>query len=259
MRKAGPGVSRPDAAAKRMMDVMVTGASSGIGLAISKGLLERGDRVFAHYRTPSSEFFRLKERFKKTGRLKTHRANFEKNSSLNALIRAFDLSGWRLGALVNNAGTVGREALLEEIDHSLWRKVFSVNVEAPLFLSQWAFQEMAKGGGKIVNISSISAKYAGGDTTFHYGVSKATLDAMTVGLARQGVSRKITVNGIRPGVTDTDAHRKYTPNKDMKKRVKQIPMKRMARPEEIASMALFLLSPQADYITGQIISVSGGD
>ncbi|MEE9276763.1 MAG: SDR family oxidoreductase [bacterium] len=240
------------------MHVLLTGASSGIGFSILCALLARGDSVFAHHRSSNPDFERLAADESFAGRVETFRADFEDPDQVDALMEAYDKRWERLDALVNNAGTVIRGAKFEEIDRDLWRRTFAVNVEAPLFLSQWAFRKMT-GGGKILNIGSISAKYLGGETTFHYGVSKAALDAVTQGLARRGAPLGILVNAIRPGITDTPAHRKYTPEKDLSERVKLNPLGRMARPEEIASLALYLLSGEADYITGEVISVAGGD
>lgn len=241
------------------MNVLLTGASSGVGLAILRLLLDNGDSVFAHYRTSSPGLEKLAEKYAPGGRLRVHRSDFEYPEQVKSLMDAYDAEWGRLDALVNNAGEVIEEARLEEIDLRLWRRVFAVNVEAPFLLSQWAFRKMAEEGGKILNIGSISAKYVGGETTFHYGVSKATVDALTLGFARRGAEKGICVNAVRPGVTDTDAHQKYTPGKDMKKRIAMVPMKRMARPDEIASLAVYFLSKSADYITGQIVSVAGGD
>ena len=241
------------------MNVLLTGASSGIGLAILRRLLDNGDSVFAHYRTSSRGLEKLVEEYAYQERLRIHRSDFENPAQVKSLIDAYDEQWDRLDALVNNAGSIIQEARLENIDLELWRRVFAVNVEAPFFLSQWAFQKMGKNGGKILNISSLSVKYVGGETTFHYGVSKATVDALTLGFARRGADKGICVNAIRPGVTDTDAHAKYTPGKDMTERISMVPMKRMARPDEIASLSVYLLSKEADYITGQIVSVAGGD
>ena len=241
------------------MNVLVTGASSGIGLSILRLLLDKGDSVFAHYRTSSPELEKLVEEYAPQGRLRVHRADFEYPEQVTSLMDACDAEWGRLDALVNNAGAVIEEARLEEIDLKLWRRAFAVNVEAPFLLSRWAFLKMGDGGGKILNIGSISAKYVGGEATFHYGVAKATVDALTLGFARRGADKGICVNAVRPGVTDTDAHQKYTPGKDMTERISMVPMKRMARPDEIASLSLYLLSKEADYITGQIVSIAGGD
>ena len=135
------------------MNVLVTGASSGIGLAILRFLLDKGDSIFAHYRTSSPELEELVEEYAPQGRLRVHRADFEYPAQVKSLMDACDAEWSRLDAIVNNAGAVIEEARLEEIDLKLWRRVFAVNVEAPFLLSQWAFRKMGKRGGKILNMS----------------------------------------------------------------------------------------------------------
>ena len=114
-------------------------------------------------------------------------------------------------------------------------------------------------GGKIINISSIAAKYGGSTRSLHYGASKAALEAVTIGLARAGAPHNILVNAVRGGYIDTPAQHRLSSQKDLAERVKRIPLQRAGQPEDIASMVVFLASGAGDFITGEIMSVTGGD
>lgn len=115
-----------------------------------------------------------------------------------------------------------------------------------------------QGGGKIINISSVSAKYGGSPQTLHYGAAKAALDATTVGLARAGAPYNILVNSVRGGLVDTPFHHKIG-RSSLEDRIKLTPLKRAGQPIDIARMVLFLASSAGDYITGEIFTVAGGD
>ena len=137
-----------------------------------------------------------------------------------------------------------------------------MNAKAPFFLSGEVFDSMKdQGGGRIINISSVNVKYGGGAKSIHYVASKAALESITRGFAREGAKYNILVNTIRPGVIDTPMHtniRGYS-RKDFQKRIALVPLKRMGKPIDIARMALFLASEAGDFITGEIFTIAGGD
>jgi 3-oxoacyl-[acyl-carrier protein] reductase len=164
-----------------------------------------------------------------------------------------------LDGLVNNAGAVIGAVSFLELDEEAWAKTFVLNAESPFFLAQAAFRHMQKiGGGKIINISSVGVKFGGSATTLHYSSAKMALEGISAGLAKAGAPSNILVNAIRPGVIDTPFHREKS-GQDWDARVSLIPLRRPGLPLDIARMILFLLSPAGDFITGQILSVSGGE
>ena len=147
-----------------------------------------------------------------------------------------------------------------ELDETSWSKTYRLNTQAPFFLAQKSFTYMEKqGGGKIINISSIAAKYGGSPKSLHYGVAKAALEAMTIGLARFGAPHNILVNAIRGGFIDTQFQRRFTKGKDLKSRIDLIPLKRSGRPGDIAHAVLYLASEAGNFVTGEILTVAGGD
>jgi 3-oxoacyl-[acyl-carrier protein] reductase len=175
---------------------------------------------------------------------------------IDAFVEQFD----GIDILINNAGAIiGFEDFLT-LDEAAWTKTFQLNAQAPFFLSQRAFSRMKKsGGGKIINISSVSAKYGGSARSLHYGASKAALEAMTVGFAKAGAPHNILVNALRGGFIDTPAQQRLSLQKDLQKRIDLIPLQRAGKPEDIASMVVFLASSAGDFITGEIMTVAGGD
>ena len=128
------------------------------------------------------------------------------------------------------------------VDGDSWDKTFHLNARAPFFLAQSAFEYMKDhGGGKIINISSISVKYGGSSQTLHYGAAKSVLETVTLGLSKAGARHNILVNTVRGGFIDTPMHQKLGRN-NLEKRISMIPLKRAGSPKDMAGMILFLAS-----------------
>ncbi|MFA5256470.1 MAG: SDR family oxidoreductase, partial [Candidatus Omnitrophota bacterium] len=128
----------------------------------------------------------------------------------------------------------------------------------PIRITSAVFAAMKKNMfGRIVNISSIAAKYGGSSRSMHYGCSKLALEGLTRTIAREGVAFNILANTVRPGVIDTDFHKKFP--KDMKARISMIPMKRMGRPEEVADLIYYLGSGKNSFVTNETIAIAGGE
>lgn len=240
--------------------ILVTGASSGIGACIADLLGSYGALVGVHYRSNEKGAIDIVNNIKKQGgRAKAFQGDLLHTSVRGKLIKSFIDAFGSLDVLVNNAGGVYGFKHFLELDEESWNNTFALNTKAPFFLTKAAFSVMKEqGGGKIINISSISAKYGGSPQTLHYGAAKAALDSLTVGLARAGAQYNILVNSIRGGFVDTPFHKKIGRG-DLEDRIKLIPLKRAGQPIDIARMALFLASEAGDYITGEIFTVAGGD
>ena len=239
--------------------VLVTGATGGIGSCMVRLFAEHQAVVGVHYHHEKEEAENLVRKVEESGGSAfSFQADLATESG-DALIKSFIEQFGGIDILINNAGAVFGSKPILELDKLSWENTFRLNAQAPFFLAQSAFRFMKdNGGGKIINISSISAKYGGSDKTLHYGASKAALEAMNVGLAKAGAPHNILVNVVRGGFIDTPLHQKLG-RTNLEKRIQAIPLKRAGKAEDIARMVLFLASEGGDFITGEIFTVAGGD
>ena len=236
---------------------LITGCNSLLGIAMAKEALGLGYDILACYNRKKERLLELQQNCQR--RIKIIQATFTENgiSDLQKNLESFEEP---ISALVNNAGSFAGEISLGNFKPEVIMKCYAINAMAPLLLSGYIFESMKKkGGGKIINISSVTAKYGGSEKNIHYGMSKAALDATTVFFARIGAPYNVLVNSIRPGLIDTEFHENNTPERDLSSRIKLNPLKRMAKVEEISGFAGYLLSEKGNYITGQILTVAGGD
>jgi 3-oxoacyl-[acyl-carrier protein] reductase len=242
------------------MKIIVTGASSGIGRAISEKFLSDGATVVMHCNTNVCPFLEARDRAGTEGWKEPVLITADLTSYdgvIEFISSAIDAIGG-VDVVINNAGDiVGAKSFLD-LDYESWHKTLELDLMAPFFISREAFKYMKEhGGGKIINISSIAAKYGGSETTMHYGAAKAGLESLTKAMAKAGAPYKILVNTVRLGVIDTDLHKRLGRNIDEK--AKRVPLKRVGRPEEVAELVAFIASKHGDYMTGQVYSLTGGD
>lgn len=163
----------------------------------------------------------------------------------------------KIDILVNNAGIFSHSSL-EELTEEQWHKVINVNLKSALFLSKYVAIYMKKqGGGKIINIASTAGITGGYYAGIDYSISKAGIITLTKALARRLAKYNIKVNAIAPGIIDSPMTRSW-PKEVIEDLVKKIPLGRLGKPEDVANVAAFLASDEADYITGQVIIVDGG-
>lgn len=234
--------------------VLITGANSGIGLALVDAYLRQGIFVFAHYHRSKDNLRSIE-----CGSLMTVQGDLAEPDAICSVFQACTQTGKDVDILINNAGTFSYAESIESITRKDFNRVIRVNLEAPFLLSQLAFKGMKnKNWGRIINISSIGVKYGGGPGSIPYTVSKSGLETMTMAFAKAGAPHNILVNAVRAGVVDTGFH-DLNHNKDMKKRIDMIPLKRMASPREIAETVFFLTSEKSAFTTGTVITVSGGE
>jgi len=238
---------------------LVTGSSGGIGFEIARGLLLEGVSVGAHYCHNKKGAEKL-HKYAKKAQCRIFEADFSRSGEALRLWDEFTLwSRGRIDILVNNAGEVVRPVPLKDLSEEVWDAAFQVNVKAPFLLSRAALSIMAgQRNGRIINISSIGVKFGGSPTTTHYSASKAALEALTKSLAKAAASYNVLVNAVRPGITDTPIHKKAGRG-DISGRVAMIPLKRSAKPSEIAEVVLFLASDKSSFITNTVIDVAGGE
>ena len=236
--------------------VLITGATSGIGFEIAMEFARHGWNVAAHCRSDSRT-----EELKAACRLcnihcHVFGANLSSEEQVRNLLKEAD--NYQIDSLVNNAGSYGVNKHFSELTSDDITYAFAVNVVAPILLSAHLFTGMKERRfGRIVNISSIAAKYGGSSHSLHYGCSKRALEGLTKTLAREGAAHNVLVNTIRPGVIDTPFHQKF--QKDLRKRVALIPVGRMGLPRDISTVAYYLGSEENDFLTSETIAIAGGE
>jgi NAD(P)-dependent dehydrogenase (short-subunit alcohol dehydrogenase family) len=232
---------------------LVTGASSGIGKATASALLEAGYLVACGYnanragaeaiRHPNARAVKIDI----ASRASIRRALAE---TRKAFRRDIDI-------LVNNAALV-QEKPFESLTDADWDRMLAVNLRGAFILAQEILPAMAKRKwGRVVNITSIGGQW-GGMRQVHYAAAKAGLINLTHSLARLYSPLGITANAVAPGLVATDMIRKELTSKSGKQKAAQIPVGRIAEPEEIAAGVVYLVSDGAAYVTGQTLNINGG-
>lgn len=237
--------------------VLITGVSSGIGERVAEKFIGNGWNIIGHYRTNSKQLAQIRKMADEN-----HADNLfiQADLSTTSGISKFNerIGNERIDCLVNNAGSYNIKKEYAALTFADLTKTFGLNTFAPILIAAKVFEGMMKRKfGRIVNISSISAKYGGARNSLHYGCSKLALEGLTKTLAREGAGYNILVNTIRPGVIDTPFHEKYSKNMD--ERIKMIPLKRMGLPQEVADMVYYLGSDQNQYMTNETVTIAGGE
>jgi NAD(P)-dependent dehydrogenase (short-subunit alcohol dehydrogenase family) len=240
-------------------NVLITGASRGIGKATALAFAQNGANVGINFRTNKEEALRTLAELPGDGH-HLFQQDISKKEGAKALIDHFVEKYGQLDVLVNNAGiSIFHEIDQVDFDHwtHAWEKTFETNLFAAANLCYWAAQSMIKsGGGHIVNVSSRGA-FRGEPTKPAYGASKAALNAMSQSLAKKLAPHNIFVGVVAPGFTETEMAAKTLTPAERENLLRESPFKRMAQPKEVAHAILFLASEGAAYTSGTIIDVNG--
>ena len=235
-----------------MSGVLITGGARGIGRAAVELFSKKGYKVAFTYRSSDAAASDLA---KATGAYAI-KADSEVPSDISrAVAEATDFLG-SVDVLINNAG-VASVSLITDVSLDEWNRVMNTSVTGAFLYSKGVLPQMInKKRGRIINISSIWG-ITGASCEVHYSTAKAALIGFTKALAKELGPSGITVNAIAPGVIDTDMNSAYS-DSDIAALCDETPLGRVGRPEEIAAAALFLASDSADFITGEVLNVSGG-
>ncbi len=234
-------------------NIIVTGASGGIGNSIVKNLIDNGANILASG-TKVEKLDELKSSFEN---IKTLRFDMTETDKIEEFIEnASSKLGGNLDCLINNAG-VTKDNLAIRMSLDEWKKVIDINLTSTFLLSKFAIKKMLKNkSGKIVNITSVVA-HTGNLGQANYTASKAGIVAMSKSLAIEYAKKNININCISPGFIKTS----MTERIDQKYKeiiVSKIPSGKLGDPDDIANAVLFLASNQSDYINGETLHVNGG-
>jgi 2-hydroxycyclohexanecarboxyl-CoA dehydrogenase len=242
--------------------VLITGAAGGIGRSLCRRFCDEGARVVG-LDVDRAGLEALREQLAEhAGRLVVRPLDITDHAAVVATIGAVHAELGRIDVLVNNAGyDVAKQ--FAETTPEFWDKVIAVNLHGPLNLHHAVLPFMvADGGGKIVNIGSDAGR-VGSSGESVYSACKGGITAFSKTIAREYARMNIRVNVVAPGPTDTPLLRSFLGEGEYGQKlydglVRAIPLKRLGRPDDITGIVAFLASDDADFITGQVLSVSGG-
>ena len=243
--------------------VLITGGGRGIGAATALLAARRGFAVALSYVSNAQAAQEVVRRIEaEGGRALAVQADVGDEAQVLAMFREVDDKLGRLSALVNNAGVVDVQARLDQMSVARLERMMRVNVVGSFVCAREAVRRMSTrhggAGGVIVNLSSAAARLGSPDQYIDYAASKGAIDTLTIGLAKEVAEEGIRVNGVRPGLIDTEIHASGGMPQRAFELAHTVPMKRVGSAQEIANAIVWLLSPEASYVTGASIDVSGG-
>ncbi|MCX2524521.1 glucose 1-dehydrogenase [Larsenimonas rhizosphaerae] len=243
--------------------MLITGGSRGIGAATSSLAARQGYRVVINYRSDRTSAEALVDTITREGGAAIAiQADMAHEADIVALFDTVDREFGRLDVLVNNAGIVDQKSRVEDMSIERIDRMMRINVTGPFICAREAIRRMSTRhggqGGAIINVSSAAAHRGSANEYVDYAASKGAIDTFTEGLAKELAGDGIRVNGVRPGVIDTDIHASGgNPDKPTTSAA-NIPMGRAGRAEEVAHGILWLASDEASFTTGARIDIDGG-
>ena len=244
------------------MRVLVVGASGGIGTALCRMLAVGSNCILGVH---GGSVKPIPEEYLEGSNTDTTVIPIKKKltteKDCKQLIGNFYDQAGGLDALVHLSGALSFSGHWKNMSAENWRKDIEINLDQPFFLARAALEKMSNNGGRIVLNGTESALHGGSSTSFAYAIAKRGTEAMVQGLAREGASSGVLVNGVRLGYITSGFHERWhqRTRSEMEERAKLVPLNRGGTPDEAAALFIYLLSGWASFITGQMFALTGGD
>ena len=243
--------------------VLVTGGGRGIGAATALLCAQQGFAVAVNYARDAASAQAVVDRLVGAGHAAIAiQADVSDEAQVLAMFARLDAELPRLAGLVNNAGVVDVAQRVEEMSLQRWQRIFAINVTGSFLCAREAVKRMSHRhggrGGSIVNLSSAASRLGSPGQYVDYAASKGAIDSFTLGLARELAAEGVRVNGVRPGIIETDIHASGGEPDRARLLAPQVPMQRAGSPDEVAQAIAWLLSDAASYTTGALLDVAGG-
>jgi len=239
---------------------LVTGASSGIGAATALTLAQLGARVAIGYHQNQKGAEEVQRGIAASGgKAIAIRADMRQSEEVRSLVKQATEQLGPIDILVNNAGSLLERMRILEMTEERWDEVMNLNLKSAMLCSQAVAKSMMeRKSGVIINLGSIAGRNGGGLGAGAYSTAKGGLITFTKSLAKELAPHGVRVNAISPGVIDTPFHEVFSTPEMIRGFLAAIPLARMGKPSECATVIAFLASEAASYIVGQTIEVNGG-
>jgi len=243
--------------------LLITGGSRGIGAAVALQAARKGYAVAVNYASNSLAADEVVRQIRAGGgSAMTVQADVGDEAQVLAMFAKVDAKLGRLDAFVNNAGVVDMQARVDEMSVARLERMMRINVIGSIVCAREAVRRMSTrhggAGGVIVNLSSAAARLGSPGQYVDYAASKGAIESFTIGLAKEVADEGIRVNGVRPGLIDTEIHASGGMPDRAAQLAHTVPMKRTGSADEVAAAIVWLLSPEASYVTGTFLDVTGG-
>ncbi len=243
--------------------LLVTGGSRGIGAATAVHAARAGWDVAINYTRDAQAAETVAGAVRALGRRAlVVQADVAEEAQVLAMFAAVDAALGPVTGLVNNAGVVDLPARVDEMSLQRLQRMWAINITGTFVCTREALKRMSRRhggpGGAIVNLSSAAARLGAPNQYVDYAASKGAIDTFTLGLAREVAAEGVRVNGVRPGIIDTDIHASGGLPDRAAQMAPSVPLQRAGTSQEVAAAIVWLLSDEASYATGTIIDVTGG-
>lgn len=243
--------------------VLITGASRGIGAATAVLAAQKGFAVAVNYAHNSLAADEVVRQIRADGgTAMAVQADVAQEAQVLAMFARIDAKLGALAGLVNNAGVVDVACRVDAMTVERLQRMFTTNIIGSFVCAREAVKRMSTrhggAGGSIVNLSSAAARIGSPGQYVDYAASKGAIETLTLGLAKEVAAEGIRVNGVRPGIIDTDIHASGGDPERAARMAAQLPMQRAGTALEVAQAIVWLLGPEASYTNGALLDVTGG-